>query len=338
MGFFSLLRNSRALYAILTFMLAAGIGFPGLNVPDVDMTDVTVPDGFEEQLNADAFENSADVRVMSYNVLVDFDWGSGVNPVQPRAAKFFKMLEAYSPDVIGVQEQSRAWTSVFVQYLPNGYKVINPVSTFKEQKMTALVYNSNTLKLIDSGDYKFRTYKDAYKQTRRVAWGVFEVKETGKRFAVTNTHLDFLTWNNETNYWDDVDNRLQIIGSEVDEMVGTVNKIIKKYNCPVFSTGDYNTWDNRTDIDPSDPITKIYAKITEEMTDSKFNCESSSVGDMTEIIPGALNQDCISMDMHDGDHIFFKGDTVIKNFKLMSYSYLADISDHSGIFVDAQLN
>jgi len=333
MGFFSLLRNSRALYAILTFMLATGIGFPGLNVPDVDMTDVTVPDGFEEQLNEDAFENSADVRVMSYNVLVDFDWGAGVNPVQPRAAKFFKMLEAYRPDVIGVQEQSRAWTSAFVQYLPDGYKVINPVSTFKQQKMTALVYNSDTLKLIDSGDYKFRTYKDANKQLRRVVWGVFEVKETGKRFGVTNTHLDFITSYDE----EYLNTRFQEIGSEIDEMMATVSKIINKYDCPVFSTGDYNTYDNRTDVAETDPITKMYAKIAGEMTDSKFNCEEWSVGDLTEIVPGAFNEDCVSMDRHDNDHIFFKGDTVVKHFALMSYSYLYDVSDHFPIFVDAEI-
>lgn len=333
MGFFSLLKNSRALYAILTFMLAAGIGFPGLSVPDVDMSDVTVPDGFEEQLYEDAFENTADVRIMSYNVLVDFDWGLGVNPVKPRAAKVLKMLEAYRPDVIGVQEQTRAWTAAFVQYLPDGYKVINPVSTFKDQKMTALVYNSDTLKLIDSGDYKFRTYKDAYKQLRRVAWGVFEVKETGKRFGVTNTHLDFLTSEDP----ESLNTMFQAIGSEIDEMVATVNKIMKRYDCPVFSAGDYNTYDNRTDISEKSIYTQMYAKIAGEMTDSKFNCEESSVGDLTEIVPGSFNEDCVAMNMHDCDHIFYKGDIVIKHFALLSYSYLYDVSDHNAIFVDAEI-
>lgn len=333
MGFLSLLRNSRALYAILTFMLAAGIGFPGLKVPDADMSDVVLSDGFEEQLYEDAFENTADVRIMSSNVLVDFDWGLGDNPVPPRAAKFFKMLEAYRPDVIGVQEQSRAWTSAFVQYLPNGYKVINPVSTFKDQKMTAMVYNSHTLKLIDSGDYKFKS-KEADKKLRRVVWGVFEVKATGKRFGVTNTHLDFFK-NTEPDY---LNYMIPEICSEVDEMTATVNKIIKKYDCPVFSAGDYNTYDNRTDISPLSVYTKLYAKIAEELTDSKFNCEESSVGDLTEVIPGSFNEDCVAMDMHDCDHIFFKGDTVIKHFALLSYSYLYDMSDHNTIFVDAQLN
>lgn len=298
-----------------------------------DMVGVTVPDGFEEKLNADVFENNADVRVMSSNVLVDFDWGSGINPVQPRAAKFFKVLEAYRPDVVGIQEQSKAWTAVFIKNLPRGYKLISPTSDYLTEKMSTLIYNSDTLSVIDSGDYKY-SFNGASWSTRRVAWGVFEVKKTGKRFAVTSTHLDFLNWDNESNTWADLDNRLEQIGSEADEMLATVKKLNKKYDCPVFSAGDYNTYDTVTE---KGAITEIYSRITKEMTDSKFNCKESSVGDLTEITDGSFNQDCVSMNSHDGDHIFFFGNTEIKHFALLSYSYLYDISDHNSIFIDAML-
>lgn len=323
----SRIRNSPALYVLFAFLLSAASAFPCFNVPDTDMSSIVLPESFEEQLEANAFDNSADVRIMSANVLVDFDWGLGINPAPPRAAKFFKVLETYRPDVIGVQEQSEAWSAVFIEHLPDEYKLINPVSTYLNEKMSTLVYNADTLKLIDSGDYKF-SFKGADKKTRRVAWGVFEVKETGKRFGVTNTHLDFIT--DEMNF----ELRLQEIGSEVDEMLATVDKIIAQYNCPVFSPGDYNTYESAF---LTGPYTEIYSKISGSMTDSKFNCERSTVGDLTEIIEGSFNQDCISMDMQDVDHIFYKGNTSIRTFALLSYSYLYDMTDHNLIFVDAVL-
>ena len=93
-----------------------------------------------------------------------------------------------------------------------------------------------------------------------------------------------------------------------------------------------------TDADASSIYTRMYAKIAEHMTDSKYNCEESSVGDLTEVIPGSFNEASVSMDKSSVDHIFYKGNIVIKHYSLLSYSYLYDISDHYAIFVDAQLN
>ena len=57
---------------------------------------VQLPAGFEEELSAQAFENSADVRIMSSNLLVHYkSWGG--TPAKPRAKQYTKMLELYSP-------------------------------------------------------------------------------------------------------------------------------------------------------------------------------------------------------------------------------------------------
>lgn len=323
MRFFSLLRNSRALYAILAFILAAGAGLPGLNIPDADMSEVVLPDGFEEQLYEDAFENIADVRIMDSNIMVDYDWGYGeTSPVPPRAAIFYKILEAYRPDVVGVQEQSKAWTANFIQNLPDGYRLINPVSTYVNEKMTTIIYNTDTLKLIDSGDFKFK--QDVDKRLRRIVWGVFEVKETGKRFGVTNTHFDGL------NSPESINKTL----AEADEMVATVNKIIKKYDCPVFSTGDYNTRDNNYE---QTLWSETYARITESLLDTKHNCENAREGNAKDHPDEIKYNIYITLDMPFIDHIFYKGNTEIKTYCLLSYTYLDDLSDAFPIFADAVL-
>ena len=326
MGFFSLLRNSHALYAILAFILATGAGLPGLNIPDTDMSDIILPDGFEEQLYEDAFENTADVRIMDSNIMVDYDWGYGVTaPVPPRAAIYYKMLEAYRPDVVGVQEQSKAWTANFIQNLPDGYRLVNPVSTYMNEKMTTLIYNTDTVKLIDSGDFKFK--QDVDKRLRRIVWGVFEVKETGKRFGVTNTHLDGPNWENP-------EECLQKLGAEADEMVATVNKIVKKYDCPVFSTGDYNTRDSNYE---QTLWSETYARIAESLLDTKHNCENAIEGNAKDYPDKIKYNVYITLDMPFIDHIFYKGNAEIKTYCLLSYTYLDDLSDAFPIFVDAVL-
>ncbi len=326
MGLFSLLRNSRALYSILAFILTIGAGLPGLNIPNADMSDVTLPDGFEEQLNADSFENTADVRIMDSNVMVDYDWGYGVTaPVPPRAAMFYKILEAYRPDVVGVQEASKAWSANFIRNLPGGYRLINPVSTYTDEKMTALIYNTDTLKLIDSGDFKFN--QDVDKRLRRVVWGVFEVKETGKIFGVTNTHFDGINWEDTSS--------LQKTFAEADEMVAAVNKIIKKYDCPVFSTGDYNTRDNNYE---QTMWSETYARITESLLDTKHNCKNAREGNAKDHPDEIKYNVYITLDMPFIDHIFYKGNAEIETYCLLSYTYLDDLSDAFPIFTDAILN
>lgn len=319
MRILSLIRNSHVVYVIFAFLLSVASSLPGINIPNVDMSNVILPNDFEERLLDDAFENTADVRIMSSNVLVDYDWGSeshpGENPVPPRAAMFFEMIEAYLPDVVGVQEQSKAWSAAFIQYLPDRYKLINPVSTYLDQKMTTLVYNSDTLDLVDSGDFKF-SFEGADRRLRRVAWGIFKVKATGKYFGVTSTHFDGNIANSDI---------------QVNEMLAIVNKICEKYDCPVFSVGDYNTRDN---IYEHSSWSETYAKITGSLIDSKYHCETAVAGDAKDHLDEVKNNIYVRLDMPFIDHIFIKGNAEAKTYCVLSYTYLDDMSDAFPIFAD----
>lgn len=270
-----------------------------------------LPSGFEEELEAKAFDNSADVRIMSSNLLVNYkSWGG--TPAKPRAKQFVKMTEAYAPDVIGMQEMSDGWYCLLRNNLPKNYKMLFPLTTGAFVRMTALVYNSDTLKLIDSGNFKYENGDNP--RLRRVVWGVFEVKETGKTFAVTTTHFDLLRDGRE-------EELTKVMRSQRDELSAEINRLAEKYNCSVFATGDFNSMEDTPQTNPID-IPEIYNSLADEFTDAKFACENKVCGDMQ------------TWDYPSYDHIFVCGNASVNTFALLSYNCFADMSDHFPIFAD----
>lgn len=276
---------------------------------------VELPNGFVDEINANAFDNTADVRIMSSNLLVNYEsWGG--TPAKPRAKQYTALLEAYKPDVIGVQEMSDEWYCLLRNNLPQGYKMLFPFTTGVFVRMTAVIYNSNTLKLIDSGNFKYEQGDNP--RLRRLVWGVFEVKETGERFAVTSTHFDLLRDGME-------DELTAVMEEQTKELINFDNEAVEKYNCPVISVGDYNTMEDTPNTKPID-IPAIYNTLCESLTDAKFNCENRVCG---------TEQD---WDYPSYDHIFIKGDAAAETFALLSYKALSNMSDHYPVFADIKLN
>lgn len=276
---------------------------------------VSLPDGFEENLSADVFDNTADVRVMSSNLLVHYESWGGL-PAKPRAKQYAEILNRYKPDVVGIQELCDEWFCCVNNNLPDGYKMLFPLTTGAFVRMTAMIYNADTLDVMDSGNFAYKEKDNP--RLRRVVWAVFEVKATGKQFAVTNTHFDLLREGRE-------EELTAVMHSQADELLAFVNSIADEYSCPVISVGDFNTMEDTAFTKPVD-IPEIYNKLAQNLTDSKFSCENKICG---------TEQD---WDYPSYDHIFIKGNAQAKTFALMSYSYLADMSDHYPIFADIKLS
>lgn len=278
------------------------------------VSNIDLPQGFEEKLNENAFDNSADVRIMSSNLLVHYESWGGL-PAKPRAKMYAEMLEVYKPDVIGVQELCDSWFCCVNNNLPKGYKMLYPLSTGAFVRMTAMIYNSDTLDLIDSGNFKYEQGDNP--RLRRVVWAVFEVKATGKCFAVTNTHFDLLRDGQE-------EELTQVMISQTDELAGCVENIYEKFDCPVFSIGDFNTMEDTPYTKPID-IPEIYNSLAGRFNDTKFISKNQICGSEQNWLYPSY------------DHIFMKGDSEIDSFCLMSYDYLSDMSDHYPIFADVTL-
>lgn len=310
------MKKGKIIILIIVIVVCIAIAVPSIvylvrgNISNIDL-----PEEFVNNTSEDAFDNMADVRIMSSNLLVHYESWGGL-PAKPRAKQYIELLQAYKPDVVGVQELCDEWFCCINKNLPDGYKMLYPFSTGAFVRMTAIIYNSDTLDLIDSGNFAYEQGDNP--RLRRIVWVVFEVKETGKRFAVTNTHFDLLRDGRE-------EELTEVMNSQTDELLNFVNGIAETYNCPVFSVGDFNSMEDTEFTKPVD-IPEIYNRLSKNLTDAKFSSENRFYGSEQDWFYPSY------------DHIFIKGNADAKAFCLMSYDYLADMSDHYPIFADIGLN
>ena len=300
---------------IICILFAAAIAGEGAFLIRGSLRGTALPSGFEDTLAESAFDNTANVRIMSSNLLVHYkSWGG--EPAKPRAKKYVEMLKQYKPDVIGVQEMCDSWYCLLQRNLPDGYKLLYPVSSGMLVRMTGLIYNSNTLDLIESGNFKYSQGDNP--RLRRVVWGVLKTKKDGKTFAVTSTHFDLLRDGREAEL-------TEVMRTQAKELTDFVQKTSEKYSCPVFSVGDFNTMEDTPQTKPID-IPEIYNTLCKSLTDAKFSCRHKVCGEKQEWCYPSY------------DHIFIKGDATAETFALLSYDCLSDMSDHYPIFADIEIN
>ena len=170
-----------------------------------------------------------DIRVMSYNLLVDsddYDWGT---PLGERPTGAVECLRHYSPDVVGLQEASTGWFAAFRELLYGEYEFFNPdFNDRKDYVNTALIYNVRKVRPI-AGEVVVYSVSNC-ERMRLVNVGVFERIADGRRFAVSSTHLD-------SDYpGDRTPERLIQIG----ELIETAKRYKTGYGCSFISTGDMN--------------------------------------------------------------------------------------------------
>lgn len=137
----------------------------------------SLPDNFDSAMQQiDNTKQDDEVRIMTSNLLVHYkSWGG--TDARPRAKMFFETLNTYQPDVIGIQEVSGQWFNCIMRN-KGSYKMLYSFSTGSLMRMTGLMYNSETLTLIDKGQIAYEQGNDS--RLRRAVWGIFESKNTIK--------------------------------------------------------------------------------------------------------------------------------------------------------------
>lgn len=198
-----------------------------------------------------------DVRVGSFNIAnLAFDTGaSGDHEVWKKRRKVVRKQILYRHlDVVGLQEANPSYsyksrvTYGVNQFMDlknavngNGghYAMTNrtPYNCVKSTSSkncaykyrgasadTRIMYNTDTVTKVSQGSYKFAS-QTAGKQDRYMAWAVFELKSTGKKFLFVNTHLDPASIASRKAEW--------------SELIEKTNEL-KQY-LPVIMVGDFNT-------------------------------------------------------------------------------------------------
>lgn len=249
----------------------------------------------------------ANLRVMSYNVLVDNDeslggWNWG-QPLGNRGDKASACINYYKPDVIGLQECNYKWHVSLRQNLPD-YDFVNPdvpekqalektESLGKKDWMcTTLMYNTKTLTLLENELIGYSVnYWGCIQRMRYVSMALFEIKASGQKFVFISTHFDAEK---------DAKGQANRV-TQAGELADCINRYKGAYGCPVISTGDYNSGYS------DDPIQTVVSKAG--MTSSKDN-------------RGGI------------DYILFSKGVESKYFTAISDGDVAGASDHAPIIAD----
>ncbi len=263
--------NSGANTSLLLKFGGGSGGYNAVYLDDIVMTKVTGELEYQGTAQKDKTAG-ADIRMMTYNVLVDkdeanggYDWSSETATIDVRAPKAIAMIKYYQPDVIALEEFSGNWYTYFRNDLTD-YAFAETASLDSQNNgllYTTLVYNTKTVRLLDTELHGLTNTRWGKQGMRYVNVGFFEVIATGEKFIACATHTDAgsLTGTSDVNgdgvaaegdgYW------RQFQTAEIAEIL---NELSATHKMPVLCGGDYNC---------SGEETASYSKLTEAgLTDS----------------------------------------------------------------------
>ena len=262
--------------------------------------------------SAENLADGADIRIMSFNILSE-RYGI-VDYTASRAELLGILLEAYRPDIAGVQEACANWKKYLDIYGGN-YRLINATRPDKGENYSVILYDTTRYDLVDNGVVPYSQGNSLY--GRNMGWGVFRSRESGKLIAVISTHLD-IHKDPEVN---DANRKVQ-----VNELTAFVKNLQEKYKCPVFATGDFNSMQTSTEI--------TTFRAGSGMWCSKFDA-AKTLNDYGSI-PGFGAKPVSGGNVID--YVFGTPDTSCLCSFIITGNSVSEISDHRPVIADIKLS
>lgn len=284
---------------------------PVFNLP-VDLLETKAALTFQDD---SALADGANLRIMSYNILCELF--NDKPPIEGREILVTAPLFEYSPDVVGMQEVSEKWHEALKPYLGSTYAVVDAEVGIGHANMCPLFYNTETLILHEHGT-KILSFSGAVDEDTRglrvLSWARFERKSDGAFFIAINTH------------WDPKEDGEQRRIVQAAETVDLIAVLREMYNCPIVTTGDYNS------IITSDPI-KNYM----ESASMRDACDSAQVINRAiKTTHGGLHSSSVS-NGNAIDHVFASAEFEILYYNVLCDKYLGNASDHYPVYADLKL-
>lgn len=280
-----------------------------------------------QKTSGSLFEKSGEVRVLIHNI-----WGNTSDGrIADRMYQTAAVYEGYMPDVIGLQECSpgaRGGSSSIIKLLGElGYtEAPAEANNSSKNNYTPLLYNQNTVTLIESGHRLYAGQNDS--GSKGLTWGVFKTVATGETFAVLSTH-----------YWWQSDDAQDTLDRESNarESLDTIATLTKKYNCPIVLGGDFNC---NPSSSPYGILTKgglrdvqSWAKVTENMhTHHTYPTYDEATGLWDDPVYPAANYS------RSIDHIFATGALTPGRFDVVTDLYTILSGDHCPLIFDFSIN
>ena len=159
------------------------------------------------------------------------------------------LVRAYQqalPHVIGLQEVSMHMTDLMMQnmrsfQIENGENIHYDLITGGD---TPILYRDDLLLLLASGFFRYEEKIPGLEGnfnnsgTKSYTWGVFEEKESGKRFALMSTHLWWKSTRPESPHYQPHSNEARAY--QITQAIGEMENVLQKFQCPGVIMGDFN--------------------------------------------------------------------------------------------------
>lgn len=180
-----------------------------------------------------------------------------------------------------------------------------------KQNLTSILYRSDVLTVEDSGVEVYSYWSGNY-HMRNITWSVF--KKGTKRFMIANTHW---AWETEE------ESRLSM-----EEHAAFIERMRSTYNCPIFSTGDYNAKQD----------SQILADFLNRAAAQSLRVQAVDAGVLANDCGGCNSVGTPRTGGNYIDHIIGSGNYTVKRYETVVGSMVHWLSDHSPQFADVVIN
>jgi endonuclease/exonuclease/phosphatase family metal-dependent hydrolase len=226
-----------------------------------------------------------------------------------RMVRFQKLIEEYSPDLIGTQETTKKWLNDFKSKLTD-YGVVGCSRDGRNSnsgEWSAILYKLDRFSLIQSDTFWLSDtpgttsrYQDSL-CNRICTWALLKDKQTGENILMANTHLDHGT--------DAVRDKQAAV------LIGQLRNKFPDY--PIFITGDFNC----------EPASSTYKLITKKWNDA----HDDAIIDKSTI----QNTFSTSNPVKEIDFCFYGGDVFPITYYIMNEKVDGGyVSDHFGVIAE----
>lgn len=269
-----------------------------------------------------ATESHGDIRIVFYNV---YGYSGTCGEATVRQPLQKEIVSSYHPDVLGCQEYSAAYHASFTSMLKSlGYSEVE--TTAGTSNYTPLFYNADKLEIVKSGYFLYSGPNDV--NSKSVTWAVFCEKESGKQFAVFNTHFMY--------------NQSGIDGnaareSNAYEILELIQGVQNSYpNISVVMGGDLNSKANSSPhgILRSDGLKAAWDK-AETKNDSSGHHDYATYDRSWGIYTAW--KDIFTTHTSAIDHVYVSENTSVKSYVTLSNLYALWTSDHMPVLLEIDL-
>ena len=289
---------------------------------------VNIYDGVFKDSNA--FTEGSDIRVMSFNILVDI-WAD-TPAVKGRDKTVMAAIKNYMPDAVGFQEASRTWHNSIKSYIKDTpYELINTEHDHVDSKygnlnFVPILYNTDTLTLIECDTAEYTEAKVRYMRTMSYAY--FEVKATGERFVLLNTHYE-APGKTEAEKAEHLEYR----NAQTEDMVAIIAELKQTYGCPIVVTGDFNNTEGNDKTGKHAPYWNLVEGAG--LHEAKYTADRVKLGCSTY---HELGQSASISSKGSFDHIFGTERVHFTYYNTLVDKAVINASDHCPIYADMKLN